>query len=104
MSLSTMTFFERFENDILAGKKTITIRDSNECDYAPGSIVDVATFEQGRGFCRLQIKSVTPIQFADLTDFHAVQENMTLPVLKQVISDIYPDVSQLFVIEYQLVD
>lgn len=29
---------------------------------------------------------------------------MTLPVLKQVISDIYPDVSQLFVIEYQLVD
>ncbi|GEA59942.1 N(4)-acetylcytidine aminohydrolase [Vibrio comitans] len=104
MSLTTMTFFERFESDILAGKKTITIRDESECDYAAGSTVDVSTYEDGRWFCRLQIKSVTPIQFKELTDFHAQQENMSLQQLKQVISEIYPNVSQLFVIDYQLVD
>ncbi|OBT13186.1 ASCH domain-containing protein [Vibrio sp. UCD-FRSSP16_10] len=98
-----MTFFERFETDILSGKKTITIRDSSECHYAPDSIVEVSTFEQGRRFCALRITSVTPILFDDLTDFHAEQENMTLTELKEVIADIYPGIKQLFVIKYELV-
>ena len=37
---TTMTFFSRFENDILSGKKTITIRDKKEstCSGATLSI------------------------------------------------------------------
>ncbi|CAM2837150.1 N(4)-acetylcytidine aminohydrolase [Vibrio rarus] len=104
MSLTSMTFFERFEADIVSGKKTITIRDENECDYATNSEVEVATFEQGRRFCRLKIDSVTPILFSELTEYHAEQENMTLPQLQQVISEIYPNVEQLFVIEFSLLD
>lgn len=31
-----ITFFRRFEADILADRKTITIRDSSESDFRPG--------------------------------------------------------------------
>ncbi|MBD1575337.1 ASCH domain-containing protein [Vibrio sp. S11_S32] len=98
-----MTFFARFEADILAGKKTITIRDKAESYYVPESIVTVSTLEQGREFCQLQIDSVEAIQFCDLSEFHAQQENMTLTELKNVIRDIYPDLDALYVIHYHLI-
>ncbi|OLQ74190.1 ASCH domain-containing protein [Photobacterium proteolyticum] len=99
---TTMTFFERFETDILAGKKTITIRDESENNYVPGTVVRVSTLEEGREFCSLEILSVEPILFDELSDFHAVQENMSLPVLKDVIQEIYPGIEQLYVIIYKL--
>ncbi len=98
-----MTFFERFEEDILAGKKTITIRDETERNYVPGTKVQVSTFEDGREFCQLEILSVEPILFDDLTQFHADQENMTLAELKDVIQEIYPGIKQLYVVSYALV-
>jgi len=98
-----MTFFARFEKDILAGKKVITIRDSSEKDYQVGSVVDVFTLEESRLFCRLKINSVTPILFEELNQYHAEQENMTLNELKNIIEDIYPNKGQLYVIAYQLV-
>jgi uncharacterized protein YqfB (UPF0267 family) len=101
---TTMTFFARFEADILSGKKVITIRDESEKDYQPGSVVDVSTLEEGRWFCRLKIKSVDPVLFSELNEFHAEQENMTLPQLKQVINDIYPGIESLYVIQYELVE
>ncbi|MGY2572125.1 N(4)-acetylcytidine aminohydrolase [Vibrio sp. C8] len=101
---TTMTFFARFEADILSGKKVITIRDESEKDYQPGSVVDVSTLEEGHWFCRLKIKSVEPVLFSDLNEFHAEQENMTLPQLKQVINDIYPGIESLYVIQYELVE
>ena len=61
--LTEMTFFERFESDILSGKKTITIQDESESYYQLGSIVSVSTFETGRSFCQLQIEKVTAIQY-----------------------------------------
>lgn len=100
---TTMTFFSRFEPDILNGKKVITIRDASEKDYQPGSVVEVSTLEEGRWFCRLRILSVEPVSFSALTSYHAEQENMTLDELKQVISDIYPGVEELYVVHYQQV-
>lgn len=100
---TNMTFFERFEADILSGKKTITIRDESEKNYQPGSTVTVSTLEGEREFCSLHILSVEPIFYNDLTEFHAEQENMTLPELKAVIHDIYPGIEQLYVINYELV-
>lgn len=100
---TTMTFFGRFEADILSGKKTITIRDESERDYQPGSVVEVSTLEERRVFCNLKIISVEPILFDELGEFHAQQENMTLQVLKDVIQDIYPGISQLYVVSYELV-
>ncbi|WP_165311143.1 N(4)-acetylcytidine aminohydrolase [Vibrio ziniensis] len=101
---TTMTFFARFEADILSGKKVITIRDESEKDYQVGSVVDVSTLEEGRWFCRLKIKSVQPVLFSELNEFHAEQENMTLSQLKQVINDIYPGIESLYVIQYELAD
>jgi len=99
-----MTFFARFEADILSGKKVITIRDESESNYQVGSVVDVSTLEQGRWFCRLKILSVQPVQFCELNEFHAEQENMSVAELKQVIADIYPSIEQLYVIHYQKMD
>ena len=55
---TTMTFFSRFENDILSGKKTITIRNHKENDYVVDSIVTVSTLEDARVFCKLKIIDV----------------------------------------------
>ena len=103
LSLTAITFFERFEADILSGKKTLTIRDDTEKDFLPGSIVQVSTYEQNRWFCALKIESVEAILFSDLSDIHAKQENMTLSALKNVIKEIYPSISQLYVISYKLI-
>ena len=89
MNLTTMTFFQRFKSDILSGKKTITIRDESEKDFTINSIVEVSTFEDDRWFCQLKIKSVEPILFNDLSEFHATQENMTLAELKNIINESY---------------
>lgn len=97
-----MTFFERFESDILSGKKTITLRDESESHYLANTYVKVKTLEESRYFCRLLILSVTPVLFDDLNNFHAKQENMTLTELKSVIQNIYPGIRQLYMISYQL--
>ena len=55
---TTMTFFSRFENDILSGKKTITIRNVKESTYVINSIVTVSTLEEAREFCKLKITDV----------------------------------------------
>lgn len=102
MSLTTISFFERFEADILSGKKTITIRDELEKDFIKDSIVQVSVYETGRWFCEFRIKGVEPILIDELSDFHAIQENMTLSELKAVIGEIYPNVQNLYVISYEL--
>jgi uncharacterized protein YqfB (UPF0267 family) len=102
MGLTQITFFERFEADILSGQKTITIRDESENNFIKNTLVEVSTYETGRHFCRILIKDVQPIQKDALSDFHAQQENMSLGELKQVIDEIYPNVKSLYVISYQL--
>jgi len=52
----------------------------------------------------LKIKAVEVILFNNLTDFHAKQENMSLPELKALIQEIYPNIDNLYVISYELVD
>ncbi len=99
-----MTFFERFEQDILSGAKTITLRDEAESHVIAGQKLPVSTFEDDRWFCDIEILSVTPIQFCELNDEHAKQENMTLGELRHVISEIYPGLEQLFVIHFRLVN
>lgn len=100
---TVLTFFARFEADILSGKKVITIRDESEKEYQVGTVVDVQTLEESRWFCQLQIDSVEPILFDELGEYHATQENMTLAELKAVIKEIYPELGQLYVISYHLV-
>ena len=99
-----MTFFERFETDILAGKKTITLRDEAESDYVPQTSVRVKTLESNRYFCRLKILKVEPILFDQLNEFHAEQENMSLAELKSLIQSIYPGIKQLYMISYSLIE
>lgn len=101
--MNKITFFTRFEQDILAGRKTITIRDKSESYFQPNQMLAVYTNETDRFFANIKVLSVTPIHFDDLSEQHAQQENMTLSELRQVIKDIYPQDEQFWVIEFELV-
>lgn len=97
-----ITFFERFEADILSGKKTITIRDRTEIDFELNKVIPVATFETGRIFGQLKILTIESLNFNAINEQHALQENMTLPQLRQVIREIYPNEQQLYVISFEV--
>ncbi len=100
---NTFSFYTRFKDDILAGRKTITIRDAAEAKLLHiGQHLQVYTNPEHVHFCQLNVLSIVPITFAELNETHAQQENMTLVELKQVISDIYPELPDLYVIHFAL--
>jgi len=99
-----ITFYQRFEADILSGKKTITIRDASEKHYVTSTVVQVFTYEDARKFAQLEILSVEPILFNQLNNKHAQQENMSLDELKKVIQQIYPNTQQLYVISFRVIE
>ncbi|CAE6930637.1 N(4)-acetylcytidine aminohydrolase [Vibrio alginolyticus] len=99
-----ITFFEFLTPLITSGKKIITIRDESESHYVPGTEVEVFTLETDRKVCDIKILSVEPIHFDEINEFHAEQEAIELPELKQLIREIYPDTDTLFVIEYRLLE
>ena len=107
--MNDITFYQRFETDILAGRKTITIRDKSESHFKAGDILRVGRFEDNQYFCTIEVLSVSPIMIDNLTEQHAVQEqqakqeNMTLSELREVIKTIYPNESEFWVIEFDLI-
>ncbi|MGC6387047.1 N(4)-acetylcytidine aminohydrolase [Ewingella sp. S1.OA.A_B6] len=101
--MKNITFYSRFEHDILAGHKTITLREASDAQFVAGDKVRVSRYEDDVFFCNVQVIAVTPVQFDELHQRHADQENMTLTELKQVISAIYPGLNELFMIEFRLI-
>ena len=89
--MNDITFYQRFEADILAGRKTITIRDKSESHFKAGDILRVGRFEDNQYFCTIKVLSVSPIMLDNLTEQHAAQENMSLSELREVIKTIYPN-------------
>ena len=87
MQPNDITFYQRFEADILAGRKTITIRDKSE---------------DNQYFCTIKVLSVSPITLDELTEQHATQENMSLAELWEVIKTIYPNENKFWVINFKL--
>ena len=102
MQSNNITFYQRFEADILAGRKTITIRDKSESHFKAGDILRVGRFEDNQYFCTIEVLNVSPITLDELTEQHAKQENMGLTELKEVIRGIYPTEELFFVIEFTL--
>ena len=100
--MNDITFYQRFEADILAGRKTITIRDKSESHFKAGDILRVGRFEDNQYFCTIEVLSVWPITLDELTKQHAAQENMGLEDLKEVIRGIYPREIGFYLIEFKL--
>ena len=100
--MNDITFYQRFEADILAGRKTITIRDKSESHFKAGDILRVGSFEDNQYFCTIEVLSVLPITLDELTEQHAKQENMELDELKNVIRGIYPREYIFWIIEFSL--
>ena len=100
--MNDITFYQRFEADILAGRKNITIRDKSESHFKAGDILRVGRFEDNQYFCSIEVLSVLPITLDELTEQHAKQENMGLDELKKVIRGIYPNKKLFSVIKFRL--
>ena len=99
--MNDITFYQRFEADILAGRKTITIRDKSESHFKPGDILRVGRSEDNQYFCTIEVLRVSPITLDELTEQHARQENMGLDELKEVIRGIYPNEKNFHIIEFK---
>ena len=99
--MNDITFYQRFEADIIAGRKTITIRDKSESHFKAGEILRVGRFEDNQYFCTIEVLSVSPITLDELTEQYAEQENMMLTELKEVIEEIYPKSNEFYVINFQ---
>ena len=100
--MNDITFYQRFEADILTGRKTITIRDKSESYFKPGDILRVGRFEDNQYFCTIEVLSVSPITLDELTEQHAKQENMSLAELKEVIKAIYPSEDKFVLINFKI--
>ena len=100
--MNDITFYQRFESDILAGRKTITIRDKSESHFKSGDILRVGRFEDNQYFCTIEVLGVSPITLDELTEQHAKQENMGLDELKEVIKGIYPSEDKFVLINFKI--
>ena len=97
MQANDITFFQRFQEDILAGRKTITIRDAAESHFKPGDVLRVGRYEDDGYFCTIAVTATSTVTLDTLTEQHAQQENMTLEQLRQVIREIYPAEDRFYV-------
>ena len=86
MQANDITFFQRFQDDILAGRKTITIRDAAESHFKPGDVLRVGRYEDDGYFCTIAVTATSTV---------------TLEQLRQVISEIYPAEDRFYVIEFK---
>lgn len=101
MQPNDITFFQRFQDDILAGRKTITIRDAAESLFKTGDVLRVGRYEDDGYFCTIRVVATSTVTLDTLTELHAQQENMTLAQLREVIAEIYPEEKQFYVIEFE---
>ena len=101
MQPNDITFFQRFQDDILAGRKTITLRDAAESHFKAGDVLRVGRYEDDGYFCTIRVVATSTVTLDTLNERHAQQENMTLPQLREVIAEIYPEEKQFYVIEFE---
>lgn len=98
-----ITFFRRFQDDIISGRKTITLRDASESHFVAGQYLRTGCYEDDTYFCTIKVISVKAVKLNELNENHARQENMTLIELKQVINEIYPGEESLWEIAFRVV-
>ncbi|MBZ7359121.1 N(4)-acetylcytidine aminohydrolase [Klebsiella grimontii] len=101
MQPNNITFFQRFQDDILAGRKTITIRDAAESHFKAGDVLRVGRYEDDGYFCTIRVVATSTVTLDTLNERHAQQENMTLPQLREVIAEIYPEEKLFYVLEFE---
>ena len=101
MQPNDITFFQRFQDDILAGRKTITLRDAAESHFKAGDVLRVGRYEDDGYFCTIRVLATSTVTLDTLSELHAQQENMTLAQLREVIAEIYPEEKQFYVIEFE---
>ena len=101
MQANDITFFQRFQDDILGGRKTITLRDAAESHFKTGDILRVGRYEDDGYFCTIRVVATSTVTLDTLSERHAWQENMSLAQLREVVTAIYPEEKLFYVIEFE---
>lgn len=101
--MKQISFYDELLPAVLRGDKTITIRSQSGLQYQPGSPVTVISHSTGQHVGEIEITDVEAIAFHDINESHAQREQMSLPALKKLIAEIYPDTAQLTVISFKLI-
>ena len=98
-----MTFRRSLKNHILSGNKTATIRNKEDSDYYTGQVVEVLSHEDSEKICRIQIISIEPVRYDELSRRHAKAEYLPFVfILKRIIRKIYPGENDLFFIQFKV--
>ncbi len=100
---ATLSFYQRFEADIVAGLKTITLRDDTCRDLVTGDRLLVTSVPSGRVFGVIEVRATSLVAVTQLDESHARQENMTLAELRAVLQDIYPGLTTLHAVTFVFV-
>lgn len=102
--MNDITFYQRFEADILAGRKMITIRDKSENHFKVGDILRARRFEDNEYFCTIEVLSITPITLDEFTEQHLEMANMDdLDKPKEILWGTYPNKKQYYIILFKLI-
>lgn len=64
----TTSLFSTFRDDILAGRKTITIRDESESHFKTGDVLRVGRFEDDGYFCTIEVTATSTVTLDTLTE------------------------------------
>lgn len=67
-SQTTSLFFNVSVDDILAGRKTITIRDESESHFKTGDVLRVGRFEDDGYFCTIEVTATSTVTLDTLTE------------------------------------
>ena len=100
--MNDITFYQRFEADILAGRKTITIWEKSESHFKAGDILRIGRVEDNQYFCTIKVLRVSSIRLDELTEQRAKQENIGLAELKEVIRGIYQSEERFYIIKFKI--
>jgi len=99
--MNQISFYDELLPAVLSGDKTITIRRASGVQYQVGSQVNVISHSNSQTVGMIEITAIEAIRFQDINQSHARREQMSLPVLKQLINKIYPNNEQLTVISFK---
>ena len=78
MQPNDITFFQRFQDDILAGRKTITLRDAAESHFKAGDVLRVGRYEDDGYFCTIRVVATSTVTLDTLSELHAQPSHCSL--------------------------
>ncbi|MGS8635659.1 N(4)-acetylcytidine aminohydrolase, partial [Salmonella enterica subsp. enterica serovar Infantis] len=77
-----------------------TISDDSESHLKEGDVLRVGRLEEDGYLFTIEVTGTSTVSLDTLNEKHEQQENLSLDELKRVIDEIYPNLTQFYVIDF----